>query len=77
MCAEPILSGQLIIKDRAAFSESLFIALQRILTEKSVQSRIFSVGVKMTKRRDILDVVQYIKKAVLYFGEQFNGISFA
>lgn len=75
MGAQFIFIRQLLIKERAVFSEILFVVLQRILIEKIVQRRILSVYVKITKRRNSLDVVQDIKKAVFYFGKQLGGIS--
>ena len=65
MGAQLIFIRQLLIKERAVFSEILFVVLQRILIEKIVQRRILSVYVKIAKRRNSFDVVQDVKKAVV------------
>ena len=75
MGAQLIFIRQLLIKERAVFSEILFVVLQCTLIEKIVQCRILFVYVKIAKRRNSLDVVQDIKKAVFYFGKQLRGIS--
>lgn len=75
MGAQLIFIRQLRIKERAVFSEILFVVLQRILIEKIVQRRILSVYVKIAKRRNSFDIVQDIKKTVFYFGKQFGRIS--
>lgn len=75
MGAQFIFIRQLPIKECAVFSEIFFVVLQRILIEKIVQRRILSVYIKIAKRRNSLDVVQDVKKAVFYFGKQLRGIS--
>ena len=67
MGAQLIFIRQLLIKERAVFSELLFVVLQRILIEKIVQRRILSVYVKIAKRRNGFDIVQDVKKSVFYF----------